>query len=209
MSTRQTVTKLVADTLEKFIKDFQENPYDFFYEEDARSILYSSLVSRWKDSKMERVSGLKWIHKGKTIVRDKKTIPFKAEYPRSARFDIAYIENKADRDNCYILPVSIAIEVKLGSKATDQSGGFHDDLKKLINYQQEYQQEQLNFTGIALYLYQPTELAGPQDSLSEISWLKEQGFMIENYEKNAQIPEQGVKGYFVTKNHSHILTYNR
>lgn len=215
MIKRKDIILLVVKTLDTFIKTFQASPYDFFYEEDARSILYSSLVSKWKILEMERLSGLKWIGENKIIVKDTKTIPFKAEYPRStsaqntrlpARFDIAYIEDGKDHDNFYDLPVSIAIELKLGSKMWDQCGGFRDDLIKLTNYQKE---NQINFTGIALYLYQPIESEGQQDLFIKTPWFKSTFKSVEEKEIS-EIPEKGVIGFIATINqlYSSTLLYN-
>jgi len=148
---------IFQEVIWNFLGRFVKNPFDFFYEEDARSRLYIELEDAFAKSAKERRT-FSWAELEKHGVKTHfQSSPIKAEYPQYGepdRFDIAYLDEQ-DGIDFYHVPVSIAVELKLGSNeiGSDKCGGLKQDLVKLRNYQ-KISKRFSGFTGICLYLYQ-------------------------------------------------------
>jgi hypothetical protein len=146
----------IRSVLIKFIKNFQNNPFQYFYEEDIRASLYVLLKS---EINIMRNFPTKIYSEG--LGRDLiNTSIVKSEYPSFSRFDIAILRCSEETDY-YNQPVDIAIELKLGSHKifSDQTAGFKSDINKLKKYKNNHTNE--NFTGLAIYFCQ-TDIEGAE-----------------------------------------------
>jgi hypothetical protein len=95
------------------IRRFARNPFVWFYEEDARSEMVADLRSHFENRRFfwRRLEELGF-DQGSV-----ESSPVKAEYPHYGdpqRYDIGYLKGQT-LDNLYEVPVSIAMEIKLGS----------------------------------------------------------------------------------------------
>jgi hypothetical protein len=157
---RTDLLETIAHTLSSFYLDFANNPFLFFYEEDARAHLFVRL-----DTSLGLV---REYPKGQQFA---SAIPaplfssiVKAEYPQVgevSRFDIAILDPNAHSfENFYQTPVSVAIELKLGSQdlGSDKTGHFKCDVKKLVAAMSYARESNRAFLGIALYLHQTSIL---------------------------------------------------
>jgi len=145
-----TTIKTLQNTLYKFVKNYQQNPIKYFYEEDIRAELLFSLVNdKTFDFNLPITENNKWLKNYKNIFNDEiKISGIKAEYPSNTRFDIAYINPNIKLDNCfnhYILECLFSIEIKL-SQNDNKNADFKSDIKKL----QDYQKLHPSFTGLAI-----------------------------------------------------------
>ena len=144
----------VTDALSSFFAQFAMNPFSFFYEEDVRSHLFVHL-----DKSINVVSQYPIDNRFVASINSPLISSIvKAEYPQSggkSRFDIAILEPKF-ASSFYVSPVSIAIEVKLGSEdlGSDKTGSFKDDIRKLAAAKQYAQSSGVPFLGIAVYFHQ-------------------------------------------------------
>lgn len=141
----------LQNVLNVFLKDYWENPIQYFYEEDIRADLLNKLRNEnvYK-IKLPLSKKNQWLKDYYEIYGENKEISgIKAEYPSNTRFDIAYINPiNLTPDNClnhYILDCIFAIEIKLSQKDNNNSG-FKSDIKELNDYKILYH----GFTGIAL-----------------------------------------------------------
>lgn len=139
----------IRQALIKFIKSFQEDPFQYFYEEDVRASLYTLLKT---EINIERDYPTKIYSEvlGCNLI---STAIVKAEYPSFIRFDIAILSH-SDKDDFYNQPVNVAIELKLGSHKlhSDKTAGLKSDINKLKAYQNKLLNE--SFTGLAIYFCQ-------------------------------------------------------
>ncbi len=130
----------IQNSINKIIKQFIENPFFCFYEEDIRVELGNDLLCNFKTVEFTN---------GNDIVN---TSPIKFEYPSSyaskQRHDIVFLE-KNNSNNIYSLNIPVAIELKLGSSNYDRCAKFKEDILKLFGGIQNKK-----FTGIAIYFYQ-------------------------------------------------------
>ena len=131
---------LVEEVFKQILKRFVKEPYYYFYEEDIRADFAFNFISQIKP--------IEYMH----IENKISTLPLKFEYPSSVddkkRHDIVFLKLDSGKD-IYKLDISIAIELKLGSKSYDRCAKFKKDIAKLArckNFQ--------DFTGIALYFFQ-------------------------------------------------------
>lgn len=150
----QNILVNTRQALINVIKEFSKNSFNYFYEEDIRSHLYSELKklipAQGHYNINKQFSGLR------DFVGDKITTDLiKAEYPYSngtkKRFDISILK-KDDSSDFYNVPSSIGFEIKLGSRETkvDNVSGFYENILSLRDYQQSLPE----FHGLALYFYQ-------------------------------------------------------
>jgi hypothetical protein len=134
---------IVSSAFIDILKQFRENPYYYFYEEDIRVDLAQKLI---KESEQIEVTHP---HSHKKIL----TTPIKCEYPgnqqNNNRHDIVFVQRNSF-DNIYILDIPVIIELKLGSKSYDRCSEFKEDIKKLLGYKYNHS---INL-GIAVYFYQ-------------------------------------------------------
>jgi len=146
---QQSLLEKVNKVLIEFIKNFQNNPFEYFYEEDLRASLQNLLISEiniridFPTKIYSKVLGTNYINS--SIV--------KSEYPSFRRFDIAVLGYNDDAD-FYNQPVNVAIELKLGSHLiySDKTAGFKSDIMKLKDYLNSHRNER--FTGLAIYFCQ-------------------------------------------------------
>ena len=173
---------LIASLKDLFIQ-FNDNPYDYFYEEDVRVDLAQKL--------MHYIKPIEFIHFKRSI----RTIPIKCEYPSSLaskqRHDLVFVEPNS-LSNIYNLDIPIAIELKLGSKSYDRCSEFKEDIKKFLGYTLD------NFIGICIYFY--------QDEIDLILFEKWFEDIVEKFEKidaeNITIDISAVNSFIVTPNKS-------
>ena len=142
--------------IEELVVRFQRNPYDFLYESDLQSMLFSLLERRFADEKIAMTGGY-WPsadYGGRETIY---IIPVKSEYPldggpgRGQRFDIALIDPSTVRnydpeiwpsaglknDAFWTQPVLAAVELKylqLGEDRRQRRRGCDDDVGKLCRY---------------------------------------------------------------------------
>lgn len=154
----------VAKALNFVIKEFQSNPFNFFYEEDIRATLYCGLKKEITDVVTYGIDPQ--FSKLNTLYTEGiKANIVKAEYPYAGlggKFDVAILHKK--HDDFYKCPVEVGIEIKLGSKETNMEpvSGFKDNIYNLERYRFNMSGQKKDFTGIALYFYQTT-LDDPKD----------------------------------------------
>jgi hypothetical protein len=152
MNRDQILLKL-SHNLSTFVSEFMKEPFSYFYEEDARSHLFVQLDKSFNLSQVFPVKS----EYSSVISAPLISSIVKAEYPQSggqSRFDIAILEPNLSND-FYNTPVSIAVELKLGSKFFDRTASFKEDLLKLaIAKRTIVQNKGISFVGIAIYLYQ-------------------------------------------------------
>ncbi len=157
---RQQILKKFKDAIFNTVKSFYNNPFIFFYEEDLRVFITHKLIEESFEKVKFEIKKDFQNHLGKNPIY---SLPIKAEYPptskKKKRFDIVYLENNGF--DFYNLPVTVALELKLGSKIYDRCNKFKDDIKKLVESLST--KGDLNFCGIALYFYQN------DDSLANIN----------------------------------------
>ncbi|MEX8516431.1 hypothetical protein [Leptothrix ochracea] len=158
--------KKIRKSINNFITEFQDNPYNFLYEADLQAILFSIAYSNLKTDQIALHGGY---HNTKYYPTDGiiSTSPVKCEYPGSARFDIAFIdrddidgydaktweERGWRNDRFWELPVCAAIELKymqIGEKAQYKLNGCRKDLEKLRIYSEQTKE----FIGISMLLIQ-------------------------------------------------------
>lgn len=151
---RDYIIQQVADVLSSFFAQFAKNPFSFFYEEDVRSHLFVQL-----DKSIKVVSRFPIDNRFVESINSPLVSSIvKAEYPqsgKSSRFDIAILAPESV-GSFYISPVSIAIEVKLGSEhlESDKTGFFKGDVHKLVAAKQHAMSSERPFLGIAVYFHQ-------------------------------------------------------
>jgi hypothetical protein len=151
-----------------FITEFQSHPFNFLYERDLQSFLFSATYQHFIGARIQMRGGYHSLgaYGGKDYI---DTIPIKCEYPRSQRFDVALI-NKDEvehydpeirkqarwrNDRFWNQSVRVAIEIKylqLGDSLSGKAADFQKDIEKLTNYQRE--NPELPFLGIALICVQ-------------------------------------------------------
>jgi hypothetical protein len=150
LAVREKIIRQTEILLIDFIEDFQQNPFEYFYEEDIRAVLLIKLKSSFKNifADFPTLSYAKQI-KSSFI----KSSIIKAEYPSYKRFDIAFLSHQQDKD-FYNQPIFMAIEIKLGSHniGADKTAGFKSDIIKLEESYSQYKKE--NFIGVAIYFCQ-------------------------------------------------------
>jgi len=166
LSDKENIVKKTNELLIKFINEFQQNPFEYFYEEDIRASLYAILNSGINvrcDFPTKDYS-----EQIKSPIIQSSVI--KAEYPYYKRFDIAFLSYQKEKD-FYNQPVFMAIEIKLGSHeiGSDKTAGFKGDIVKLRDCLTTYGDE--GFIGIALYFCQTLILKEDIDR-----WYKEISF---------------------------------
>lgn len=164
---RNTNIKEINVCIGKIIRVFQTNPFNFLNEEDLRAHLFSALSAAIEESNFIILSQNRWTNQfhGKIF----KINPWRAEYPEenqkgknyssvygASKFDIALISKEDEplqipdenETNHYLLPISIALELKLrfnGFKVSNLQNDFNK-LKKYKNVN--------NFLGIAFVFEQ-------------------------------------------------------
>lgn len=167
---------LIKNDLLKVIVQFKQNPFLYFYEEDLRVDLVTSMKNSLDESIFFNIpSNFNSICDSSFIIQKKhiKSSPIKTEYPvilkNKRRFDIVYLENNGY--DFYNLKPKLAIELKLGSDliGSDKCLQFKKDFKKLVKYRNLMIMQNETFTGIATYFYQ-TEI---KDKLLFNKWFSD------------------------------------
>jgi hypothetical protein len=155
-----------------FVTEFQSNPFNFLYERDLQSFLFSATYRHFIEERILMRGGYHRLeaYGGKDYI---DTIPIKCEYPRSQIFDVALInKNEIEHydpeicaqtgwknDRFWNQPVRVAIEIKylqLGDSLSTKAASFQKDIVKLTNYHKE--NPTLPFLGIALICVQSDSL---------------------------------------------------
>ncbi len=131
---REQIVGRFTKCLSIFFTQFTENPFSFFYEEDARAHLLVDL-----EKSIDAISEFPVDNQFKASIASPVTSSIvKGEYPNGygGRFDIAVLlPNLAH--SFYAVPASIGVEIKLGSeyiKSFSKCGGFKDDFSNLKLY---------------------------------------------------------------------------
>lgn len=166
--------KKVYEGINEFIGRYQSNPFDFLYEADIRSILFSTIFQKFGADTVSLKGGYsgKYYHQVDSI----QTIPVKCEYPttkshvsKTSTFDIAVIDSghlihydaeKAKKENWKSDPfwkqyLRIAMEIKycqLGHNPHYKANEIDKDVEKLHRYRSGSCDRQ--FLGIALAFIQ-------------------------------------------------------
>ncbi len=146
--------ELVEKSIKILTKKFQENPANFFYEEDLRAFLFYLLCEAFNERQI--TVSLKQDHFFKKF-KEKKILPIKTEYGRDKEYfskynisniDIGILSEKSiyDEINNYQRYCDIIIEIKYSNeKFNSKHGSFIDDIKKIHNAKHLD-----NFFGLAL-----------------------------------------------------------
>jgi len=186
---RAQIIDKFGKALTRCFKNFKENPFAFYYEEDIRVNLMNELIIN--------LEGIYYLPSEKLKeyedIKTHKLLPLKAEYPhikdRIGRFDIAFTEEEGE--SIYHLPVSIAIELKLG---LDQSGSLKKDVNSLLEYKE--QSKTKHFSGIAIYFHQKTLIEEEARG-----WFKDSFIRFEKTtEDTTTITDDAVNIFLVSKN---------
>jgi hypothetical protein len=155
--------KVVEEALIETIKEFQEKPINFFYEEDIRAFLFMKIYEGFESNnlKIETVEDEAGYNKDALSINAQMN-PVKAEfYPQKGpskgcgmgidNVDIAILSDnpiEVTKTNSYLHPIDIAIEVKFSSYTIDeQHAKFLADFSKVCSYSSIKN----NFVGIAIY----------------------------------------------------------
>ena len=153
-------------SIDRLVKDFQSNPFDYLYEADIQAALFAMAREEYGSVKVEMSGGYhrKTLGKESYVVT---TTPVKCEYPSGNRFDIAVIDPERlqsydpskgvdlgwKNDSFWGQPLCAAVEIKymqLGDRFDRRADGFLADIAKLKSYVLADQR----FCGIALLFVQ-------------------------------------------------------
>jgi len=166
MISRTELCSNIENYIKSFISSFQYNPFEYLNEEDLRASLHTLLRNTIKEQDYLKLPENIWTNHYKN--KDIYINPWRAEYPEedkkknnylvnygACKFDIAMISNE-DNDktaenkeiNHYLMPVSIAIELKLRFNGFKVSN-LLNDFGKLTKYKNVK-----NFLGMALLFEQ-------------------------------------------------------
>ena len=151
-----TKVNLVQESLNQILKQFQDNPANFFFEEELRSILFNILREKFQSNNITAsLISDKWLKK----YIENKINPVKAEYGKDAGYfsnyniknmDIAILSSeflyKKENLNNYQRYCDIIIEIKYSTEDVDSKhAGFFDDVEKVRNARHTN-----NFLGLAI-----------------------------------------------------------
>ncbi|MBN1638752.1 MAG: hypothetical protein JW866_07285 [Ignavibacteriales bacterium] len=145
MENQENLSKILLDSIQEITKEFQEMPYNFFYEEDLRARLYNILREKINykiNLPIEKFGTKEW--KNKNNVEKLEINPVKAEYSQvkfyknlfgKSKFDIVILKDNNKETDFYLWPCSVIIEIKYSTNEMGQNAGRHyDDLIKIQNY---------------------------------------------------------------------------
>jgi hypothetical protein len=201
---------IVREELEKFIRKYQKNPFDFLTEYDLQSYLYSKIFDHFEKEKIEleiETTGIK--EPIKNFKKDGslkiKVNPVKTEYPVDYRFDIAIIDNNELQPKAsayWHQKLKIAIEIKYHrcsfNRIPSETKKFKADIEKLKNYQTD--EEPKNFRGLSILFIQ-------NDNQEKEEEFSNKTFK-EGYEKiniDSVLSEDGINGLIVTGSSMYLL----
>ncbi len=191
---------LLRASIEDFVSEFQRNVFNFLFERDLQSLLFSTAYHHFAAERIRMHGGFhgEKAYGGKSYI---DTIPVKCEYPTSQVFDIALIDSDAvqhcdtalwkqrgwKNDKFWDQPVRAAIELKyyqLGDRIGHKVGVYEADIEKLKRYFHEKPQNL--FLGIALICIQTEGLDASPFRVGEA------------YKQDEPFPQMGVFRYVVT-----------
>ena len=191
---------LLNASVQDFVCEFQGNVFNFLYERDLQSILFSIAYRHFATERVRMRGGFhrENAYGGNNYI---DTVPIKCEYPMSQVFDIGLIDSDAvqhydtalwnqynwKNDKFWDQPVRAAVELKyyqLGDSIEDKASAYEADVEKLKRY---YDKRTHNlFLGIALICIQTEQLDIFPFSVGE------------PYKQDAAFPQTGVFRYVVT-----------
>lgn len=194
--------KLLQTTITDFVSEYQRNVFNFLFERDLQSLLFSTAYRHFADESIRMRGGYhgKSAYGGEDYI---DTIPIKCEYPTSQVFDIAlidpdtimhydkalYEQNNWKNDKFWDQPVCAAIELKyyqLGDSYSRKVWEVEKDVAKLTVYHKRRGDTQRSFLGIALICIQTEQL-------------KSSGFCVgTTLESSVSFPKTGIYRYIVT-----------
>ncbi len=161
------IQKKACDVINTFLQEFADNPFNYLYESDIRAVLYTRLYDAFAENKFRVPLHPKKYEK--IIPSNQYTNPVKTEYlkPLGLPFDIGIVDRSYDNEklskqynnlrneNFWILPLSMAIEIKyaqLGDSFSSSFKGLKGDLSKIENYIKRLCPT--NFYGLGLLFFQ-------------------------------------------------------
>lgn len=165
---------LLQTTITDFISEYQRNVFNFLFERDLQSLLFSTAYRHFANESIRMRGGYhgKSAYGGNDYI---DTIPIKCEYPTSQVFDIGLIDSEAiqdyneiqckqqnwKNDKFWDQAVRAAIELKyyqLGDSYSRKVWEVEKDVAKLTEYLKERDGLQHPFLGIALICTQTKQL---------------------------------------------------
>lgn len=158
MHTFDDTLKIIQSCVCSLIEEFQSMPFNYFFEEDLRAILYSKLFNAFEktDHRIE-LPASKWTKEYNSQRENKILVnPVKSEYAKhpdyrknygTRDFDIVILAHTTDEKDHYSLPCEVVIELSFSKESPQYQVGSHiEDILKLISYKNG----RLNYLGLAL-----------------------------------------------------------
>jgi len=148
---------VMVEEIDCLANRFLKHPYDYLYEADLRSVLFTKMFERSGRVKIKGgfIDGDKDAYGGGTSI---ETNLVKCEYPSNTRFDIAVIDDahinngvNPKNDKFWVQPVKVGIELKLWQYGMDID--IWKDIHKLNNY---HHPDKSPITGLALVFIHPS-----------------------------------------------------
>lgn len=195
--TKMKIIENFYKAIDLLVFEYQKNPFNFLYEKDLQSLLFSNLYSLLSGDSIEINGGYFSANYPGPILKI-KTNPVKSEYPVTKRFDVAILDpnnvkhfNQKEAsekgwksDPFWDQPVRAAAEIKyyqLGQSLVQKVKGVELDRAKLRKYFAQFS----HFLGILIVFLQ-------SESLKRDPFCGDQIVSVDEY------PEVGLLQYVVT-----------